>query len=85
MCFSDRVRQVCCFKITYYNYYCCCCRCCYNSLQMFTIAKNTIAKDVNGYIVIIVVMNFYNNFSITQMFSMKFPGMFPCNKVPVCV
>ena len=43
---------------------------------MFEIAKNTIAKNFNGYIVFIVVMNFCKNFSILEIFPSRFPGIF---------
>ena len=43
---------------------------------MLEIVKNTIAKNFNGYIVLIVVMNFRKNFSIAKIFPSRFPGIF---------
>ena len=45
-------------------------------LRMFKMAKNTIAKNFNVYIVFIVVMNFRKNFSIAKFFPSRFPGIF---------
>ena len=54
---------------------------------MLEIAKNLIAKKFNGYIVIIVVMNFHKNFSIANIFPSWFPGIFAnifqCKIIPV--
>ena len=50
-----------------------------NLLQIFANGqnrKNTIAKNLNGYIVFIVVMDFRKNFSIAKIFPSKFPGIF---------
>ena len=56
-------------------------------LRMFEIAKSTIAKNFNGYIVFIVVMNFRKNFSIAKIFSSRFLGIFAnifkCKIIPV--
>ena len=41
-------------------------------LRTFEIAKNTMAKNFNGYIVIKVVMNFRKNFSIAKVFPSRF-------------
>lgn len=38
--------------------------------------KNSIAKDFNGYIAIIEVMNFCKDLSIAKLFSVMFPGIF---------
>ena len=38
---------------------------------MFEIAKNTIAKNFNYYVVIIIVMNFRKKFSIAKNFFRK--------------
>ena len=35
-----------------------------------------IAKNFNGYIVFIVVMNFREHFSIAKIFPSRFPGIF---------
>ena len=43
---------------------------------MFEIAKNMIAKNFNGYIIIIVVMNIDKDFSIAKFFSSRFRGIF---------
>ena len=53
-----------------------------NNVQMFDIAK-----VFSGYIVIIVVMNFRQRFSIANTFSSRFPGIFTnifqCKIIPV--
>lgn len=45
-------------------------------LRMFKTAKNTIAKNFTGYIVIIIVMNFPKKFSIANIFPSRFSGVF---------
>ena len=40
-------------------------------LRMFENAKNAVAKDFNGYMVIIVVMNFCKGFLIAKIFQHK--------------
>ena len=45
-------------------------------LRMFEIARNVIAKNFNRYAVIIVMMNFLRNFSISKTFPSRFPGIF---------
>ena len=45
-------------------------------LRVFEIAKNTIAKNFNGYIVFIVVTNFRKDFSIAKNFPSRFPDIF---------
>ena len=41
-------------------------------MPIFEIAKNTIAKKFNGYIVFIVVMNFRKNFSAQNNSSLQY-------------
>ena len=43
---------------------------------MFEIVKNTITKNVDGYTVIVVVINFWQNLSIAKIFPSRFPGIF---------
>ena len=54
---------------------------------MFEIAKSKIAKNCNGYIVIIVVMNFCKNLSIAKIFftevSWHLHKCFPAQKISV--
>ena len=56
-------------------------------LRMFEIAKNMNEKNFNRCIVIIVVMNFHKNFSITKIFPSRSPGIFAnifqCKIIPV--
>ena len=44
--------------------------------RVFEITKNMIGMNLNGYIVIIAVINFCKNFSIAKTFPLKFPTIF---------
>ena len=45
-------------------------------LQMFKIAKSTIAENFDRYIVVILIMNFHKKISTAKVFPSNFPGIF---------
>ena len=45
-------------------------------LRMLEITKSSIAKNFNGYIMFIVVVNFRKNLLIPKIFPSRFPGIF---------